>query len=184
MVAFQLSFPSKRSWALIALLWLLNMPSFAQPGRGNWGGANNAQRNIGRFYGKVVDENGKGVGYAAVQLYGKTFDRASRSMKDTLLAGQITEDNGDFSLENLPVRGNFTLKISFLGYADIEQEVTFGIPGREPGQGRPGGGRPGGRPESSQDEERDTTESQSERQAPRQRSGDRMKWSLPVKPVM
>ena len=116
----------------------------AQPG--NWGGGKGASKKNGRFYGKIVDEKGKGVGFAAVQLYGQKFDRSSQSMKDTLLAGQITEENGDFSLEKLPIRGDFTLKVSFLGYADIEQTVTFGIPARKPGEG---GGRPKGEGSSS-----------------------------------
>lgn len=103
------------------------------------------QMNIGRFYGKVVDESGHGIGYASVQLFGMRFDTASKSMEEMLIAGQITEDNGDFSLENLPIAGEFTLKINFLGYAESEQKVSFGIPG--PGAGaRPGGNRPQGGP--------------------------------------
>ncbi len=120
------------------LTFLLSLPIFAQqtPGRGA-----GAQMSAGRFYGKVVDENGKGVGYANVTLHGMRFDTVSRSMKETLIAGQFTEDNGDFSLENLPVMGDFTLTISFLGYGDVKQKVTFGIPMRKPGEGGgPGGG--------------------------------------------
>ncbi|NUQ26774.1 MAG: TonB-dependent receptor [Saprospiraceae bacterium] len=90
-------------------------------------GGRNGQMNIGHFYGKVVDEKGKGVGYATVELYGMKFDSLSKSMKKTLITGQITEDNGDFSLEKLPVMGEFTLKVSFLGYADAERKVSFGV---------------------------------------------------------
>lgn len=79
----------------------------------------------GRFYGKVVDEKGKGVGYATVQLSAMQPDPATKEMKEVLLAGQITEDNGDFSLENLPTKGEFTLKISFIGYSEIERKVSF-----------------------------------------------------------
>ncbi len=89
-------------------------------------GGRNGQMNIGHFYGKVVDEKGKGVGYATVELYGMKFDSLSKAMKKTLITGQITEDNGDFSLEKLPVMGEFTLKVSFLGYADVERKVSFG----------------------------------------------------------
>lgn len=91
---------------------------------------NPAQMNIGRFYGKVVDENtGKGVPYASVQLWGMKFDSTSKSMKEAILAGQLTEENGDFSLENLPVRGEFTLKINYLGYANYEQKLSFQLKG-------------------------------------------------------
>lgn len=108
------------------------------PGAG--GGRGGAQMNIGRFYGKIVDEKGKGVGYAAVQLYGMRFDSTTRKPKETLIGGQISEENGDFSLENLPIMGDFTLKVSFLGYTDVEQKVSFGIP--MPGRGQQGGGMP------------------------------------------
>lgn len=121
------------------LLFLLPSFLFAQrPGMGN-----PAQFNIGRFYGKVVDEsNGKGIAYASVQLYGMKWDSSARSMQRALIAGQLTEENGDFSLENLPVRGEFTLKIAYLGFASLEQKVSFGIPaggpgGRGQGQGQP-----------------------------------------------
>jgi outer membrane receptor protein involved in Fe transport len=90
-------------------------------------GGRNGQMNVGRFYGKVVDEKGKGVGYATVELYGMKFDSVSKAMKKALISGQITEDNGDFSLEKLPVMGEFTLKVSFLGYADAERKVSFGV---------------------------------------------------------
>lgn len=83
----------------------------------------------GRFYGKVVDDKGKGVAYAAVQLYGMKFDTVAKKPMESLLAGQITAENGDFSLEDIPVRGEFTLKVSFLGYGDTEQKVSFGTPG-------------------------------------------------------
>ncbi|MCC6463496.1 MAG: TonB-dependent receptor [Saprospiraceae bacterium] len=123
--------------ALVALPVLLaaQIPP-ANASRGNMPG-NPAQLNIGRFYGKVLDEStGKGLAYASVQLSAMRFDSTSRSMKEVLLAGQLTEENGDFSLENLPAMGQFTLKISFMGYASLEQKVSFGLtPGGRPGAG-------------------------------------------------
>lgn len=108
------------------------------------------QMNIGRFYGRVVDENGKGVGYAAVSLYRMQFDTVTRTQQEMLITGQITDEHGDFSLEKLPVMGEFDLRISFLGYAELTQKVSFGVepskgPGRPGGGARPvGQGRPGG----------------------------------------
>lgn len=106
---------------------------------------NPAQFNIGRFYGKVLDEEtGKPLAYASVQLIGMRWDSTNRTMRQAVLGGQLTEENGEFSLENLPIRGEFTLKIDYLGYAKYEQKVSFGQPGAG-GAGRPnGGGRPGG----------------------------------------
>ena len=118
----------------------------------NWqgrpgGGGNRQAMNVGHLYGKVVDDNGKGVGYATVQLFGMQFDTVAKTRTEGLISGQITDDNGDFSLEKLPVLGEFTLKISFMGYADIEQKVDFGLK-------RPGGGQ-GGRPGASGDSDDD-----------------------------
>lgn len=114
---------------LSALFLLFSAMLMAQPTGGMPGGGNfdPSAMNIGRFYGKVIDESGRGLGYATVQLFGQKFDPQTRSFSETLLAGQLTEENGDFNLEKLPIVGDFTLKISFLGYADITQTVTFGI---------------------------------------------------------
>lgn len=110
-----------------------------------------SKMNIGRMYGKVVDETGHGVGYATVQLFGKKFNPATMTLVDTMWAGQLTENNGDFNLEKLPVVGDFELVVSFLGYAEIRKAVTFGIKAPEmpkngarpgTGQGPPSGGFP------------------------------------------
>ena len=107
---------------------LLPFLAHAQFPGGGGGQFNAAQANVGRFYGKVVDEaTGKGIGYASVQLTGMRFDSSSRSMKPAMIAGQLTRENGEFSLENLPVFGEFTLKINYLGYASVEQKVAFNI---------------------------------------------------------
>ena len=121
---------------LYLLFWCLAQPVFAQfPGGGQF---NAAQANVGRFYGKVVDEaTGKGIGYASVQLTAMRFDSAARSMKPTVVAGQLTQENGEFSLENLQVLGEYTLKINYLGYAIIEQKVSFNLKGMMGGGNRP-----------------------------------------------
>ncbi len=116
----------------LPLLLQAQNPQGGRPGGGQ-------QMNIGRFYGRIVDDaNGKGIGYASIQLIGPRFDTVSRKMEQVLIAGQLSEENGDFSLENLPVRGEFTLKVSFMGYASVEKKVTFGVSGR-PGQNGGGG---------------------------------------------
>lgn len=133
--------PAGRFLLLFAGFFLFVFPLHAQyPQGGRPGGppSGGQNMNVGRFYGRIVDDaTGKGIGYASVQLTGMRFDTVTKKMEPALLAGQLTEENGDFSLENLPVRGEFTLKVTFLGYAEMEQKVTFGITGR-PGQN--GGG--------------------------------------------
>lgn len=120
-------------------------PPAGAPRQGAWGGGGGPQMSIGRLYGKVVDEKGKGVGYATVELYTMKFDTASKSMKETLLSGQITEENGDFSLDKLPVSGEFTVKVSFLGYAETSLKASFSSKssaGTAPQRPPAGGGAP------------------------------------------
>ncbi|MCY7329302.1 MAG: TonB-dependent receptor, partial [Saprospiraceae bacterium] len=134
----------RMSWmALLAVLPTFLFSQFPQSAPS--GRPNAAQLNIGRFYGKVVDDaTGKGLGYASVQLTGMRFDSTAKAMQPVLLAGQLTAENGDFSLENLPIRGQFTLKVTYLGYGEVEQKVSFGS-GEKPAGGPPPatGGRPG-----------------------------------------
>lgn len=97
----------------------------ARPGGGAGMGA---AANIGHLYGKIVDKvNNKGIEAVTVQITGNKFDTATRKMKEVILNTLITKANGDFSFENLPVMGNFKLKISALGYKAFEQQVNFGI---------------------------------------------------------
>ncbi|HMQ46376.1 MAG TPA: outer membrane beta-barrel protein [Saprospiraceae bacterium] len=110
---------------------------------GGGGNFDPSKMQMGQLYGKIVDEAGKGVGFATVQLFGKKFNPQNQSLTDTLWAAQLTEDNGDFNLEKLPVVGEFELVISFLGYTEIRQKVDFGI---KPPQMQPGSNAPAGPP--------------------------------------
>lgn len=89
---------------------------------------------VGRFYGKVVDEHGKGVSYATVQLF-TVRDSVGVPDEPALVNGQITEENGDFSLDNIPVAANYKLKISFIGYAEVEQNIAFKKASSDPKSG-------------------------------------------------
>src|SRR5437016_581756 len=97
------------------------------PGGGS-GMGKGMNMNMGHFYGKVVDSiSGKPVEYAAVQLFGNKYDTASKANKYTVITGCISKGNGDFSLENLPVFGEFDLKITAMGYTEISQKIKFNI---------------------------------------------------------
>lgn len=100
------------------------MPAGGPPGgaRGAMGGA---QANIGRFYGKIVDVNNKGLEAASVQLIMNKVDQVTKQRKDTIVSGMLTRNNGDFSLENLPLFGQFRLVITAIGYKTIDQKVAF-----------------------------------------------------------
>ncbi|HTI10144.1 MAG TPA: outer membrane beta-barrel family protein [Puia sp.] len=117
-------------------IWLLLLimagyyTGWAQMGGGGrqGGGLGNGGQvpNIGHFYGKIVDaKTDKGMDGVSVQLIQSKFDTVTRKRRDTVIAGMITGRKGDFSMENLPIAGNFRLKITTIGYATIEQKVAF-----------------------------------------------------------
>ena len=118
--------------------------SFAQMptgmGGGRTGGANRQNMNVGHFYGKIVDsKTNKGIAGVTVLLVGNKFDTVTKQMKQATLKTVISENNGDFSLENLPIFGNFKLKATTLGYKALEKPLSFGIKFPQ-GGGANGGG--------------------------------------------
>lgn len=125
------------------VLVLFSTVIFAQfpGGRMGGGAAGSANMNIGHFYGKIVDnKTNKGIEGVTVQITGNRFDTVAKKMVEAVLNTQITRANGDFSFENLPVFGNFKLKFSALGYANLEKTVTFGIKMPARGEGAQNGG--------------------------------------------
>lgn len=124
----------RKIWMVVILLTgsftgFSQMPGGGMPGGGGGfrgGGGNGQAANIGHFYGRIVDEKtNKGMDGVSVQLVQSKFDTVTRKRKDTVIAGMITGRKGDFSLENLPIFGNFRLKITAIGYQAFEQKVTF-----------------------------------------------------------
>ncbi len=100
---------------LTLLLLLILIPGQAQRPGGPGGGAGRPA--IGRLYGKVLDAGTrKPVEFAPVQLV--------RMPKDSIVNGALTEENGDFLLEKLPM-GNFKLRVSFMGYTRLELDVRI-----------------------------------------------------------
>lgn len=88
-------------------------------GQKNWGGNPNLP-SIGHIYGKVVDSKTKeSVPFASVAIF----------KKDSVIAGNFTKNNGEFSFENLPY-GRFNLKITFLGFKAYQQVIMI-IPQNE-----------------------------------------------------
>ncbi len=98
---------------------------FAQMRPGMPGGN---QMNVGHFYGKLIDDStAKPLEAATVQLIQNKMDTVSKKKRDFILATELTTKKGEFSIENLPVMGNFILRISAVGYKPIEQKVAFDL---------------------------------------------------------
>lgn len=80
------------------------------------------QMNVGHFYGRVIDaKTKKGIEFATVQLTQSRMDSVTQQPKDVVVAGQLTKTNGDFSLENLSVMGEYKLQITAMGYGLYEK---------------------------------------------------------------
>ena len=115
---------------LFLSLTLISIAGFAQmpSGAGNRGAGGTQNMNMGRFYGRVMDKStNRGVDAASVQLIQNKFDTVTKKRKDVIISGQLTKGNGDFSLEGLPIMGQFKLKISAMGYVAYEMPVKFDI---------------------------------------------------------
>ena len=133
----------KKIFLLIAIsIFSINL--FAQMPQGTPAGMQ-APKNIGRVYGKLLDENDKPLSGASVLLMENRMDTATKKMKQVLLKGVITENNGDFNFDELPVMGRLQLKISSTGYKLVDQDVSFMS---KPAKGAPA---PSGMPSFSKD---------------------------------
>jgi hypothetical protein len=115
----------------LSLLLLITVSAFSQnPMMGNRGGGmpGGGQMPNGRFYGKIVDlKTGKAVEYATVELTQSKMDTVTKKRKDVIVSGMLTKTNGDFSLENVPAFGQMKLKVTAIGYKEINQTVAFDL---------------------------------------------------------
>jgi len=112
---------------LSIVILFFSITSFAQMPTGGMGGGGAASK-VGHFYGKVIDSvTGKAVPYAVVELMGTKWDSVSKTRIPAVIAGQVCGANGEFSLEQLPIMGKMTLKITFIGYQDYTRPVSFNI---------------------------------------------------------
>jgi outer membrane receptor protein involved in Fe transport len=129
------------AFVAICLAFTLNL-SAQQPG----GRAGNfTSMNAGHIYGKVVDaKTNRGLDGASLQLIGNRFDSVNRKMVQYTLRAGITQPNGDFDFDQLPVMGNLTLRVTAIGYKDATQTINFGF-----GGGRRGGANGGNAPQQS-----------------------------------
>ncbi len=121
----------KKIFLLIAIS-ITTLSIFAQMPQGMQpGGMNKGMGNVGHVYGKLTDPDGKPLTGASVMLMSKKMDSASKKMKEILVKGMITKNNGDFSFDELPIMGNLQLKISSSGFKPTEQAISF-LPKMEP----------------------------------------------------
>jgi hypothetical protein len=112
------------------ILSFLSVNIFAQMPGGNRGGGASM---TGRFYGRVVDVSNKGIEAASVVLVTSRMDTATKQRKEVVVGGMLTAANGDFSIENVPAMAQYKLRVTGIGYKQLEQPVAFERPqGNDP----------------------------------------------------
>lgn len=117
---------------IAAFLILVSFQAIAQfpmgGGRSGGGRGLGSNMNMGHFYGKLVDsKTNKPIAGATIQLRGNKFDTVTKKMKEVVLKTLITEANGDFDMDGLPIFGNFKFKATSIGYKPLEQTLSFGL---------------------------------------------------------
>jgi outer membrane receptor protein involved in Fe transport len=113
----------RKSIAALVLI-LISLFGSAQPGMG--GNRGGGQQMTGRLYGKLVDsKTGKAVEFASVQLVQNKFDTVTKTKKDVIISGMLTKANGEFSLESVPLFGQYVLKATAIGFLPIQEKVGF-----------------------------------------------------------
>ncbi|MEO5563102.1 MAG: outer membrane beta-barrel protein [Chitinophagaceae bacterium] len=114
---------------LFSFTLILSVLSVAAQFPGGGGNRGAGQQISGRLYGKIVEtKSGKPIEYASVQLIQSKMDVVTKQKKDTVINGMLTQGNGDFSLENVPVFGQLQLKVTVIGFKEFTQPVAFSRP--------------------------------------------------------
>ena len=125
---------------LLFTLLIFSFGKLFSQGQGQWQGGGGPggggsikekmeKMKVGHLYGKIVDStSGKGVEFCSVQLIGNMFDTITKAIKkDAIVGGQLTRENGDFSLEKVNVLGKYKIKIVAMGYETKEVPFSFGL---------------------------------------------------------
>lgn len=120
---------------LTTFLFIFSIMTVSAQGPMGGGARGNAQQVSGRLYGKIVDEkSGKAVEYASVQLLQNKMDTVSKQRKEVVIGGMLTQPNGEFSIENVPVFGPLKLKVTAIGFKEMVMPVSFNLKmGGKPG---------------------------------------------------
>lgn len=109
---------------LLSLVLLSFLGKAQFPGGGNPKDMAKAMKDIkGRVYGKLIDATTKKpVEYASVMVLWYN--------KDSILGGALTQENGEFNIENLPPMGGFRFRATQIGYKTYEQKIFIQIPNK------------------------------------------------------
>jgi outer membrane receptor for ferrienterochelin and colicin len=112
---------------LLALI-ILNLTAiicFAQfPG----GGGKIPEMNFGHIFGQLVDTEGKPVEFATVVVMKSSLDTSTKQIKEIMVKAQTTGANGEFDIKDLPVMSKLSLKVSSIGFKNLNIPIAFAAP--------------------------------------------------------
>ncbi len=127
----------KKLIILVTILWSA-VQSHAQ--FSGQAGKGQTPPSIGHFYGKIVSDSlDKPLEGVSIVLLNAKYDTVTKKKKDVLVKGLTTKSNGEFSFDELPMFGSYKLKISAVGYKNIEKPVSFQMNMGGGASARPGG---------------------------------------------
>lgn len=128
-----------KSRLFLFLLSVISLNSMAQFPGGGMGGPRQ-DPNRGQVSGKVVNPDGEPVEFATVIIMKTEFDSTANESKDVVFKAQTSDMDGTFTFEGLPLMSPIKLKISSVGFKELEMSVQFDRPdpslfkGMKPGQ--------------------------------------------------
>ncbi|WP_437917968.1 TonB-dependent receptor domain-containing protein [Sphingobacterium sp. LRF_L2] len=82
----------------------------------------------GKLSGQLVDEGGKPVSQASINLLKTIKDNNTGLEKDVLVKSLSSDENGKFNFSEIPVFDQLKLKISSIGYTPLELPVVYELP--------------------------------------------------------
>jgi outer membrane receptor protein involved in Fe transport len=116
--------PIKSNYFRVSTLCILASTALAQPtGAPNGTPRAGGPAPTGRIYGKVQEQDKKTpLEYVVLQVYSVATNADGQP---TLVTGGLSQSNGDFTIDKVPVGQPLTLVVSFVGYEKLE--ISFQI---------------------------------------------------------
>jgi hypothetical protein len=93
--------------------------SFAILGQNPGGRGMGGNNKTGHVFGKIVDEKGQGIPMVNILLLQNRMDTITKKKKDFVLKSTTTENNGEFSIEDVKITQGLKIKVAFYGFETI-----------------------------------------------------------------
>jgi ferric enterobactin receptor len=107
----------KKILAIVTLIAFSSLSIFAQNRR--------PVATPAHIFGKVIDSKKVAIGYASVLILKTDVDPNTKVKKEVLLTGVNTDDNGEFSIEDIPFIPSLKLQITYFGFENYETVLSF-----------------------------------------------------------